>query len=157
MKPFFQDQARQDALEREAQLWKGTRYFANAASRGHGVGCVELQHELWLAVGALTSRLQLPRYQVDYGHHATQGQLLEFLLNHEALRGRLVFVPVNGKHLPGDLFGCRSGRTDHHLSQMLPFDRVVHAVETDGVIIHDYSERKFEERVLYALRLMETP
>lgn len=157
MKPFFASPERQAALDAEARSWDRTPYFANQASKGHAVGCVELQHEIWAApaVRALQERLELPRYSVDFGHHATQGQLLRFLLDHPALRGRLVFVPPFGRLLPGDLLACRSGRVDHHLAQVIRWGKVIHAVENHGVIIHDHAEEKFASRVLYALRLME--
>lgn len=154
MKNFFDPPERQAALDQAARAWLGTPYFACQGSRGHGVGCVELQHELWVEVGACP-RLELPRYTADYGHHATQGQLLRFLLDHPALRDRLVFVPPAGRLLPGDLLGCRSGRVDHHLAQVIQWGKVVHAVENHGVIIHDQADEKFAARVLYALRLLE--
>lgn len=154
MKAYFESAERQAAIDRAARGWLGTPYFANQASKGHGVGCVELQHELWVEVGACP-RMELPRYSVDFGHHAMQGQLLRFLLDHPALQGRLLFVPFLGRMLPGDLLGCRSGRVDHHLAQVLPWGKVIHAVETHGVIIHDHADPKFASRVLYALRLME--
>lgn len=155
MKPFFASPERQAALDAEARTWKGTPYFANQASKGHGVGCVELQHELWVACGAIP-RLDLPRYLVDWGQHATDPQLLRFLLDHAALKGRLVFVPILDRLRPGDLLACRSGRTDHHLAQVIRWGHVVHAVENHGVIIHDHAEVKFASRVLYALRLLES-
>lgn len=154
MKPFFQSPERQKALDEAARRWEGTPYFANSASRGHGVGCVELNHELWIEMGAIP-RLELPRYKVDHGHHATEGQLLQFLTTHEALKHRLVFVPILGNLLPGDILGCRSGHVDHHLAQVIRWEKVIHSVESHGVIIHDHTEGKFANRVLYALRLLE--
>ncbi|WP_438482718.1 hypothetical protein [Oleiharenicola lentus] len=154
MKPWFRLPERQDALDAAARRWKGTPWRANNASLGEGVGCVELQHELWVELGAIP-RLTLPRYEIDHGHHATDPQLLSFLQNAEPLRGLLVFVPINGKLMPGDLIGLNSGRTDHHAAQVIKWDKVVHAVEDHGVIIHGISEEKFLQRALYALRLFE--
>jgi cell wall-associated NlpC family hydrolase len=159
MKPYFEQKERQAALEAEASRWEGTPYFANAASRGHGVGCVELVHELWVAVGAIP-RLELPRYQTDFAHHSTQTQLLRFLLDHPALHGRLLFTPWLGRRLPGDLFGVRAGQVDHHLACALRDGRVVHAVQPSashrgGVIINREADDAFARRVLYVLRLME--
>jgi len=154
MKPWFQSKERQVAFETEARAWEGTPFFANAASRGHGVGCVNLVHELLVACGALP-RLVLPLYQTDYAHHSMRSQLLDFLLNHDALRGRFLFVPVNGKRLPGDLYGVRSGRVDHHLAAAVMWGKVVQAIEDHGVVIVNEDEESFAPRVLYVLRLME--
>lgn len=156
IRPFFHSKERQELLEREARTWLGTPYFAHAASKGHGVGCVNLIQELWIAAGAI-ARFALPAYQIDYAHHSTQTQLLRFLMDHEALRGRLLFVPVNTKRrVPGDLFGLRSGNLDHHLACAIMWGKVIHAVDEHGVIVQDETDEKFSDRVLYSLRLMET-
>ncbi len=154
MKPWFSAPERQDAVQQAIEAWLGTPYFANNASRGHGVGCVEFVHEVWVEAGAIP-RLSLPRYQLDWAHHATSSQLVNFLLNDPALRGRLVFVPILGQHLPGDLLALRSGRLDHHLAVIGKWEKVAHAVEDHGVIMHNLDEPKFAHRVLYSLRLLE--
>lgn len=154
MKPFFQNPDRQELLERTARSWERTPYFANAASRGHGVGCVNYVQELWIACSAIP-RFPLPAYQMDYAHHSTHSQLIRFLLDHPLLQGRLVFVPIRAPKLPGDLFGVRSGRLDHHLGCMAKWGKVTHAVEKQGVIFTDENDGKFAERVLYVLRLLE--
>ncbi|MFA5263050.1 MAG: hypothetical protein WC378_04440 [Opitutaceae bacterium] len=155
IRPWFQPQERQDALESAARAWEGTPYFANAASRGHGVGCVNLVHELFFEAGAITKRIELPIYQTDYAHHSTQTQLLRFLMDHPDLTGRLLFVPVQGRRLPGDLFGVRSGHVDHHLACAVKWGKVAQAIEDHGVVIVDETEKTFASRILYVLRLME--
>ncbi|MBI5768770.1 MAG: hypothetical protein HZA93_13310 [Verrucomicrobia bacterium] len=157
MKPFFQLPSRQEALWSEAKKWEHTPFFANAASRGHGVGCVELVHELMTAPAvAAAPRLDpLPRYTLDHGHHATETQLLRFLFDHPALRGRLVFVPFESPRMPGDLLGVLSGQLDHHLACVLPWRKVIHAMENHGAVIHDLDEDKLTRRTLYVLRLLE--
>lgn len=159
MKAWFDNAERCAALEAEALRWKGTPYAANNASCSYGVGCVELVHELWVAVGAIP-RLDLPHYETDYAHHSTQTQLLRFLLDHEALRGRLLFTPFLGRRMPGDLFGVRTGQVDHHLACALRDGRVVHSVQPSGshqggVVINRDGDEPFAKRVLYVLRLME--
>lgn len=154
MKPFFLQSDRQQALERAARRWENTPYFPNAASCGYGVGCVNLVHELWIEAGAIP-RLELPAYQTDYAHHSTHSQLIRFLLDHPALAGRLLFVPFQAPKLPGDLYGVRSGRVDHHLACSVMHGKIVQAVERHGVIIIPDNEEAFAKRVLYVLRLME--
>jgi len=159
MKAWFDNPERCAALEREAQRWKDTPYSANNASCGFGVGCVELVHELWVAVRAIP-RLELPHYETDYAHHSTQTQLLRFLLEHEALKGRLLFVPVLGARMPGDIPALRAGMVDHHLSCRLRDGRVVHSVQPNGghlggVVINREDDAKFAQRIVYVLRLME--
>jgi hypothetical protein len=157
MKPFFAEQSRQDALWAEGKKWEHTPFFANAASLGHGVGCVELIHEMMTApTVAATPRLDpLPRYTLDHGHHATNSQLLRFLLDHPALRGRLVFVPFEAPRLPGDMLGVMSGQLDHHLACVLPWNKVIHAIEGPGVVIHELADDKLTRRTLYVLRFLE--
>ena len=155
MRPFFDSKDRADAFWREAKSWEGTPYFANACSRGHGVGCVNLINALFAGSGALAAPLELPAYQTDFAHHSTDTQLLRFLLEHPALRGRLLFVPLKGKRMVGDLYGVRSGRLDHHLAAYAGFGKIVQAVEDHGVIISPEDDTKFAARVLYVLRYME--
>lgn len=154
IQPWFQSKERQAALEVAAKAWVGTPFFAHASSRGHGVDCVQLVHALFVEIGAVPP-LELPAYTLDHAHHSTRALLLRFLLDAPALRGRFVMVPLGGPRLPGDLFGLRSGRVDHHLACALQWGHVVHAVEKHGVITHDEGDATFAKRVLYVLRLME--
>lgn len=157
MKPFFQNPDRQNALWLEAKKWEGTPFFANQASCGHAVGCVNLVHELLTAPAvAAAPRLDpLPHYTLDHGMHATDSQLLRFLFDNPALQGRLVFVPFESPKLPGDLVGVLSGQLDHHLALVLPWKKVIHAMEGFGTVIHDLADDKLTRRTLYILRLLD--
>lgn len=155
MKPYYHSEERQQALWKEAKKWENTPFFANAASCGHGVGCVELVHELQTAVGAAPRLDPLPRYTLDHGMHATNSQLIRFLFDHPALRGRLVFVPFEAPRLPGDMLGVLSGQLDHHLACVLPYHKVIHAMEGYGAVIHQLDDDKLTRRTLYVLRLLE--
>jgi hypothetical protein len=154
LQPWFRSDERVAALWSEQQRWLGTPFFAHAASMGHGVDCVNLQHELLATVGAIP-RLQLPEYSLDHAKHSTRPQLLLFLLTHPLLAGRFVMVPPGGRLAAGDLVGLRSGRVDHHLASVNPWGEAIHAVEDHGVIRTKLEEPKFASRVLYVLRLME--
>lgn len=154
LKPWFRIANRQEQLWDAAKKWKGTPFFANNASLGAGVGCVDLVHELWFEVGAI-ERMTLPTYTLDHGHHQLRTQLLHFLLNEPQLQGRLQFVPVHSESLPGDLIACKSGHLDHHLVCALQWGKFVHSHVEYGVQILDQAERIFVERRLYTLRLME--
>lgn len=158
MKPFFRLPERQRALEGAARRWEGTPYFANSESLGHGVGCVNLWRALFAEVGAIPADLALPIYKTDHAHHSTESQLLRFFLEHDFFRGRMMFVPVNDPHprLPGDLYGVRSGRADHHLAGQVLWGKVAQATEDNGVIIVEDTHTKFLPRVLYVLRLLES-
>lgn len=157
MKEFFKDPARQAALWAEAKKWEGTPFFANQASCGYGVGCVNLVHELFTAPAVAASpRLDpLPTYTLDHGQHATETQLLRFLFDHPKLRGRLVFVPFESPRMPGDLIGVLSGQLDHHMAVALSWNKVIHAMEDHGTVIHDVTEDKLTRRTLYVLRLLD--
>lgn len=157
MKPFFQSQERREALWAEAKKWEGTPFMANNASPGYGVGCVNLVHEIMTAPAvAACQRLDpLPQYALDAGHHTTDTQLLRFLFDHAALRGRLVFVPFEAPRLPGDLLGVVSGQIDHHLVLTLPWNKVIHAIEDKGVLIHEATRDDLVRRTLYVLRVLE--
>ena len=154
MRYFFQDKQRQSALQTEADRWLGTPFFHGGFSIGHGVDCVRYAVGLMQHAGAFPA-IQFPRYTLDHAKHTTRSQLLHCLLDDPALAGRLVFAPIHGPRLPGDLYGCRSGHADHHLAVHLPWNRVTHAVETQGVIIHDAGDEEFRKRVLYILRPVE--
>ncbi|MBX3736750.1 MAG: hypothetical protein KF715_08680 [Candidatus Didemnitutus sp.] len=154
MKPWFNTDERIAALWTEQQRWFGTPFIAHAASHGHGVDCVNLQHEIFANVGAIP-RLELPAYSLDYAKHSTRPQLLLFLLTHPQLAGRFVMVAPSGKLAPGDLIGLRSGRVDHHLASVNPWDEAVHAIEEVGVVRTKLNDAKFAARVLYVMRLME--
>lgn len=154
MKPFFQTTEKQAALWAEAQRWIGTPFFPRAASVGHGVDCVNLQHEKLVAVGGIP-RLALPAYTLDRAKHSTRSQLLQFLLTTPELAGRFVLVPHTAPRLPGDLLGLKSGHTDHHLAMQHLWGKVVHAVEDKGVIETPANDREIVARTLYVLRLME--
>lgn len=154
LRPFFQDSNRQDQLWQAAKRWEGTPFFPNNASIGHGVGCVDLCHELWCELGA-TERMTLPHYSLDWGQHCQRSQLLQFLLTAPELAGRLQFVPVLEESMPGDLIALKSGHVDHHLACALSWGKFVHAHSEYGVQILDQSERTFADRRLYTLRLFE--
>ena len=118
--------------------------------------CVNLQHELLVAVGGIP-RLQLPAYTLDRAKHSTRSQLLHFLLTTPEIAGRFVMVPFTAPRLPGDLLGLQSGHTDHHLAMQQLWGKVVHAVEDHGVIVTEANDAKLTARTLYVLRLMEVP
>ncbi len=154
IRPYFRHFVRQDQLWAAAKAWEGTPFAANAASRGHGVGCVNYVAELCFEVGALP-RLAIPTYALDHGKHSGQSQLLSYLLSEPLLQGRLMFVPHEAQRMPGDIAACLSGHVDHHLSIALQWSKVTHAVEDFGVVIHGLDEMKFSRRVVYWLRIME--
>lgn len=156
MRPFFLAADRQKALDAEARSWLKTPFFPNAASKGFGVGCVNLVHEIFAAPSvAAVPRLEIPKYELDRGHHSTRSQLLEFLMNEPALKGRLVFVPLQARRLPGDLLALVSGHLDHHLAVCVLHGDIIHAVDPRGVIATQETEQEVASRILYVLRLME--
>lgn len=154
LRPFFQDNARQLALADDAAAWLGTPFFAHAASRGHGVDCVNLAHELLATAGAIP-RLELPPYVLDRAKHATGSQLLAFLLTHPSLAGRFCLVPLGREKMPGDVLGMLSGRSDHHVAVVLTHGLCIHAVETAGVVRAPLDDERIADRVVYCLRPME--
>jgi hypothetical protein len=156
MKPFFHSESRQAALWAEAKKWEGTPFFANQESLGHAVGCVNLVHAILTApTVAAAPKLDLPKYTLDHGMHATNSQLVRFLFEEPKLKGRLVFVPFESPRLPGDLIGVLSGQLDHHLALVLPWRKVIHAMEGFGTVIHDVSDDKLTRRTLWVLRLLD--
>lgn len=155
MKPWFRTDERQAALWAEQQRWLDTPFFPFAASRGHGVDCVNLQHEIFVALGAIP-RLTLPRYSLDRAKHTTTSQLLMFLMTAPAIVGRFMMVPPAGELLAGDLIAAKSGRVDHHLACVTPHGEVVHAVEEVGVIRTALNDETLRERTIYVLRLLES-
>ena len=154
MRPYFHDRDRAQHLWAAQKEWLGTPFFAHAASKGHAVDCVNLVHEILVDVGAI-ARLQLPAYSLDHAKHSTHPQLLLFLLTNPELRGRFVMVPAAAGLIAGDLLGIKSGRVDHHLGVVNPYDELVHATEEAGVIRTALNDSKLVARTLYALRLME--
>lgn len=154
LRAFFSIDKRCAALDAEARLWLGTRFVASNCSRGHAVDCVRYAHALMRATGAFPE-LVIPDYTLDHARHSTHSQLLHFLLDEPVLAGRFVFAPAHGPRMPGDLYGLRSGHADHHIAVHLPWDKVTHAVEDHGVIIHEANDERFLKRVLYVLRVME--
>lgn len=156
MRPFFADDSRKQALWRAANAWVGTRFFHGAEERGVGVDCVRLAHALYVATGAMRPIEHFPTYSLDYARHCRRSQLLRFLLDCDRFRGWLRLVPPQPERLrPGDLLGCACGRADHHLAVVLPWGKVVHAVDGAGVVIQDLAENVLTKRILYAMRLME--
>jgi cell wall-associated NlpC family hydrolase len=153
MHPYFFSDERQQALWVEANRWLGTPFFPHASDQGHGVDCVNLVHEVFVALGAIP-RLSLPDYSLDRSRHSCRTQLLEFLLFTPALSGRFVMVPPCFSR-PGDILGIRSGHVDHHLALVLPWNKVIHAVEDAGVILTQANDAHLAKRVLYVLRFME--
>jgi hypothetical protein len=154
MTPFFHSPDRQQLLAAEAALWQGTRFFKGSCSRGHGADCVRYAHALLRFCGAVPP-FDLPAYDLDHGRHSHTPQLLITLLTHPALAGLFALTPPSAPRLPGDLYGLRSGRADHHLAIHLPHGDVTHALEHHGVVIHPASEPKFQARILYVLRPVE--
>lgn len=154
MTPWFTDTARQEALWAEQQRWLGTPFFPCAQSVGYGVDCVRLQRACFVNIGAIPD-ITLPAYTLDRAKHVTRSQLLHFFLTTPQLAGRFVMVPPVGRRMVGDLLGLQSGRTDHHLACVDPFENVVHAIEDHGVIRTPLDDAKLTARTLYVLRLME--
>lgn len=154
LRPFFHSPERQAALALAASAWVGTPFFARAASRGHGVDCVNLAHELLVEAGAIP-RLELPPYSLDRAKHTVGSQLLSHLLTAPELAGRFALVAFGREWAPGDLVGMLSGRADHHLAVVLPFAQCIHAVETHGVVRCELDDERLRERVVYVLRPME--
>ncbi|MDR2673913.1 MAG: hypothetical protein LBC18_03360 [Opitutaceae bacterium] len=157
MHPFFHDPARCQLLAAEAALWQGTRFFKGSCARGHGVDCVRYAHALLRVCGAVPVAFDFPAYDLDHGRHSHTPQLLITLLTHPALVGRFALTPPAAPRLPGDLYGLRSGRADHHLAIHLPDGNVTHALEHHGVVIHPASDENFQRRILYILRPVEAP
>ncbi|MDR1282276.1 MAG: hypothetical protein LBK99_15855 [Opitutaceae bacterium] len=157
MTPYFCRKERQETLEAAADAWAGTPFMPHNATRGPqgGVDCVHLAHELMVAAGAM-QRATLPAgYAIDHARHSTETMLLRWILDCPQLAGRVAMVPPHGRILPGDLYGLRSGRVDHHLAIALRDGHIAHAVAGRGVLIHGASDRKFQERILYLLRIFE--
>lgn len=153
MTPYFSTDARRAALWTCAKSWEGTPFFAHAASKGHGVDCVRLAEAILHECGAIPA-LTLPAYALDHALHSTRTQLLRFMLDEPLLENRIIFVPLADVR-PGDIYGLRSGRLDHHVGLALPWAKVVHAIEGRGVVIHNADDPPFAKRVLYCLRVME--
>ncbi len=156
MKPFFSTPERQEKVDTIARSWIGTPFFQGSACRGKrgGVDCVRLAMEIMAEAGVM-EREPLPDYTLDYAHHSMNSMLLRWILDCPQFAGRVCMVPPAGKIMPGDLFGLRSGRVDHHLAVAAKWNMVIHAVENVGVICHDFVEKKFTARILYVLRFFE--
>jgi hypothetical protein len=154
MKPFFHDPARIRLLDTEAARWEGTPFFKNSASPGRGADCVRYAHALLHAAGALPP-VAVPHYARDHGRPAPRSPRLRFILAEDALAVRLTFTPPAMPRLPGDLYALRAGMTDHHLAVHLSGDRLTHALEHHGVVIHPADDPRFQSRILYILRPVE--
>lgn len=153
--PWFNIPTRQKLLWSAAKMWEGTPFFAHSESCGFGVDCVRYIRALYYGVGAIGNDILLPAYSIDGGHHLDCSPLVAFIKQHPTLGPRFVDVALDAAPIPGDLLTVRSGRHPYHLAVRLPWDKVTHATQAKGVVIHDEIEPAFSKRVVGVLRLME--
>lgn len=156
MKPFFHSQERRDSLWAEALKWLDTPFFPHAHARGDGVDCVNLIHEMNVAVG-VCEQMTLPDYPMDRSLHRLDSLLLKFLLEVPELKGRLMMMPLSGGFRVGDILGIKLGLTDHHLAQVMPFETAIHCMERLGTQMIDLDDPRLTKRLLYAFRIMGEP
>jgi cell wall-associated NlpC family hydrolase len=141
-----------------ARSWKDTPFHIGCRARGPhgGVDCVNFIHAVLSECG-LPIPSDLPSYSLDRGSNSTNSQLLRWVLDHQDASSNhaLLLVPPQGRIIPGDLFALRTGIVDHHLAIALLGGEVAHAIRDTGVVIHSQNHPRFQENILYVLRLFE--
>lgn len=124
------------ALERAAERWMGTPFFANseACGRDGGVDCVRLLHAIYSELGVMP-RIEIPPQVMDAGQHSAHSLLLEAFETWPVLRERFARVPdcSAANILPGDALCFVAGRVPHHGGLMLGAGEVLHVLKPEGV------------------------
>lgn len=133
MKPYYNSQARWDALELEAAKWERTPFRHRWAIPGKGVDCVNLVQEL-LAETSYWKRQDLPDYPEDFGSHSDSSVLLEAFRKLPAFKRAFAEISLEEVEpclrprfiLPGDVVSVLIGRVEHHSGIALPDGSLFH-------------------------------
>lgn len=114
------------ALIAEARSWIGTPYAPRAAVKGAGADCVGLLNAL-RAFGIGGVMQPMPTYSPDFALNAHPDRL-------RAVAHRLL-TPVDQAQ-PGDVlvFRWRASEAWSHAGLMVSEDRMVHALQSSGVV-----------------------
>ena len=133
-------------LDQEAQSWIGTPFVPRARVKRAGVDCTNLALACFQGAGIVPDSVQLPKkYPMDGGHHLALSWVEEFIEK----SGLFVLIP-GAKTQPGDLLALRLSLVSHHVAMVLPNDRIIHALETQGVVegsLRDPSIRRIIRRI----------
>lgn len=140
--PYFATIASQHAVVLEAHTWIGTPFVPHGRSKGHGVDCVSLLAEIYIATGFLSDWKQ-PTYFVGAGQHLQNSVLEDWLVK----SGWFDALPSNARTIPGDLLTFALGRVDHHVGLKLDGTRFIHAHPQAGVIAADLRDPTFGKRL----------
>ena len=160
--PWFCPDGRQHCLELEAARWEGTPFFPNSRARGPGGGvdCVNLCHEIFVAIGALPRR-SLPRVKMDYGRHHTVSALLRFISEDAVLAARFRGIdPDPEAIMPGDLLVLQepdSRGAAHHLAFALSGHHFCQCLRPYGVTFSSRDDCAFARSLKRVFRLYAEP
>lgn len=123
--------AQLDRLVTAAHSWEGTPFCAGAATKGRGVCCHRLVHEILVEAGWIPA-VACPSGPPGWARSSNES-LMEAWFGGPGAEW-FVEVPVIARE-PGDVLGCRFGRCVHHLGLLLPEGAVAHAVDGSGACI----------------------
>ncbi len=141
MRPWFDTDARREALLTEARSWVGTPFFGNSASKGRGVSCQKLAGALYEAVGF--GPLDVPDAPMSRARFCTDSLVVAWM------RDRTDFVPVpRGEPLlAGDLVTFRLPRSVHHVGVMVLPGVFISATEDAGAQFRPLADSTWRARL----------
>lgn len=143
---WFRNQERIDALTTESRSWLGTPFRANAAIKGAGVCCHLFVAEVLMEVGAIP-RQPFPKANPNHSIAQKNSLIEAFMDSFDNV------VRVEGEPLPGDILGFRIGGCTHHISLVLPAQKMIHAVRRYGVIESCRDDPMWQRRLTHIWRV----
>lgn len=159
---FYGSEERCLALIKEAMSWLKTPVVPHGAAKGHGVDCVSLVGEIYVATGAL-ERYDKPHYAMDSGAHL-EDSLLE---QHIVATGRFEkiwertegmakrYVDLQWLVRAGDCLCFSMGRVTHHVALALGRKNLIHAIAGPGVTYGELDDSTLARRVQTVYRPLD--
>jgi cell wall-associated NlpC family hydrolase len=143
MKPWFDTDARRQALLTEAESWVGTPFFGNSSAKGRGVSCQKLAGALYEAVGF--GSLNVPDAPMSRAQFCDDSLVVAWM------QDRTDFVPVSrdGPLLAGDLVTFRLPRSIHHVGVMVLPGVFISATEDAGAQFRPLADSTWRARLAY--------
>lgn len=139
------------ALTAASQSWSGTPFCERSAVKGAGVCCHRLVFEVLVEAGWLP-RVEVPDGPAHWSRAGDRSLIAEWMDG----PGQEWFITLDSVDVaqtePGDIAGCRLGRTLHHLALRIPAGWC-HAVHPLGVVIAPEIPRTWLRRVERIWRL----
>ena len=149
IKEFFETEAKQQELKKILDSWIGTPFRHHCGVKGLGCDCIHFVACVFdeMKIIKMTKKL-IPDYPKDWHIHNTRELLLE------GIKKFLKTEDVEFKNLKnGDIILSHYGKASSHIGIYLD-GYVYQALEKIGVCKINIKDKKFKERMRFAVRIL---